>query len=90
MRSFHPLIQRVIDEFGERGDVQSKLHANMHTFGWSGSVTTYYEMYLVPLEALQNHPKSEVRHWARRTLSQMQKNILRERDSDEEHNAHYE
>jgi hypothetical protein len=47
--SFHPLVKRLLDEFGERDDVLRKLVQNMHTFGWTGSRTTYYALYEQPL-----------------------------------------
>ena len=44
-RGFHPIVKRLLDEFGEREDVRRQLHVNMHTFGWSGSVADYYALY---------------------------------------------
>ena len=35
-REFHPSIARLIDEFGERNDVQRQIEANIHSFGWMG------------------------------------------------------
>ncbi len=87
---FHPILRRIIDEFGDRAEVQSSLSANMHTFGWSGSMTTYYEMYQKPLATLRTHHKSEVRQWARRMSAQIERQIAHERDFDDEHEARYD
>jgi hypothetical protein len=86
---FHSTVQRIIDEFGEREDVQDALDTNMHTFGWSGSMTAYFEMYQKPLSALHEHPKLRVRQWARNMSSQIKQRIAHARDSDEEQDAHY-
>lgn len=88
--SFMPIVRRLIDEFGERDDVQKALVANMYTFGWSGSMTTYYELYKEPLAHLHNHAKSSVRKWAKRMSDQIEREIAREQDSDEEHEAQYD
>ena len=85
-----PIVRRLIDEFGERDDVQKALVANMYTFGWSGSMTTYYELYKEPLAHLHNHAKSSVRKWAKRMSDQIEREIAREQDSDEEHEAQYD
>lgn len=86
---FSSLIRRVIDDFGERDDVQSALEANMFTFGWSGSITTYYELYQQPLGALADHSKAGVRRWARKMSDQIARQITHEQDVDEEHDAQF-
>jgi hypothetical protein len=78
-----------MDEFGEREDVQRALVSNMYTFGWSGSVTTYYELYRQPLESLHNHPKAALRRWARKMSDQIVREIAQEHDADEEHDAEF-
>lgn len=89
-RTLLAIVRRLIDEFGEREDVQQALVANMYTFGWSGSMTTYYELYKEPLAGLRDHPKQEVRKWARKMSDQIEREISRELDSDEEHDAQYD
>lgn len=85
--SFHPLALRLIDEFGEREDVRSALVANMHTFGWSGSVSTYYALYVQPLKSLLQHPIGEVRRWASTSLTDMENEIATAKEEDEEQDA---
>jgi hypothetical protein len=88
--SFHPLIRRLLDEFGHRDDVRSQLNANMYTFGWSGSLSTYYERYRAPLAGLADHPVAAVRKWAKRTSQQLESQIRHELNSDEERSAAFE
>lgn len=89
-KRFSCLIQRIVDEFGERDDVQQALVGNMHTFGWSGSLTTYYELYEGPLTALHKHAKAAVRRWSKKMSDSMAKQIARAQDSDDEQSAQYD
>jgi len=87
---FTSTVRRLIDEFGERDDVQQALVANMHTFGWSGSLTTYYKRYEQPLTSLHKHPKAGVRRWARKISDSIAKQITQEQQSDDEQEAQYD
>ncbi len=89
-KRFSGLIMRIIDDFGERDDVQRALVSNMHTFSWSGSMTTYYELYEKPLEALHKHAKPAVRRWAKKMSDSMARQIAKEQDSDDEQSAQYD
>jgi len=86
----HPLVKRLLNEFGDREDVLSNLDRNMHTFGWSGSVTTYFALYHEPLRSLLAHPKEQVRKWARKTLQRIRLNIQSEKNREEEQEAMWE
>jgi hypothetical protein len=87
--AFHPLVMRLLNEFGDRDDVRRYLVQNMHTLGWSGSVTTYYGLYEQPLRTLSDHPIGAVRRWAQVTLTQMRKQIDSAKMEDEEQEAHW-
>ena len=80
----------LIDEFGEREDVQLAIDRNIHTFGWSGSITTYYEPYRRPLTALLRHKKAKVRRWARATLRRVENLLDEVRMREEERAAQWE
>ena len=62
----------------------------MHSFGWSGSLTSYFALYEPPLRALLEHPKGKVRRWARRTLRGLSESIKAARDQDDEWDAQWE
>jgi len=89
-RDLHPWMRRLIDRYGSRKDVQSAISGNMHTFGWTGSLTTYYALYQAPFESLKDSPDPEIRKWAKRTLASLQRDIDREATRDDEENAHWE
>lgn len=89
-KQFTDTVRRLIDEFGERDDVQRALVANMHTFVWSGSLTTYFELYEQPLASLHKHPKAAVRRWARKMSDSIAKQIAQERQSVDEQEAQYD
>jgi len=89
-QSFHPIVQRLLAEFGDNDAVLKKLLQNMYTFGWSGSLTTYYALYKAPLRTLETHPIGAVRRWAKKTLSGLERQIEDARNEDEEDKAQWE
>ena len=89
-RSLHPVMARLLDEFGEREDVQQAVGRNIGTFGWSGSTTTYYALYERPLNALLQHAKPKVRRWAKAMIRQLHREVDRARNFDEELDAQWE
>ena len=89
-RSLHPVIHRLIDEFGDRSDMLKAVSLNMGSFGWSGSVTNYFALYREPLRTLYDHPKWQVRRWAKAMLRHLDTWIENARNEDEERDAEWE
>ena len=89
-RSFHPVMARLLDEFGERDDVQEAVARNIHTFGWSGSTTIYFALYEKPFIALLRHPKPRVRRWAKAMIRQLRGAVEDARNFDDEQEARWE
>jgi transcriptional regulator with XRE-family HTH domain len=88
-RSFHPLMMRLLNEFGARDDVRCYLMQNMHSFGWSGSLTTYYALYEEPLRSLFEHPIGALRRWAKIAHTQMRKQVDSAKRDDDEQDAQW-
>ncbi|WP_315806360.1 MULTISPECIES: type II TA system antitoxin MqsA family protein [unclassified Bradyrhizobium] len=88
-RTFHPLVKRLLDEFGEREDVLRYLVQNMHSFGWTGSLTTYFALYEEPLQSLFEHPLGAVRRWAQVTHAHMRKQVEAAKSDDDEQDAQW-
>ena len=86
-RSLHPVMSRLIDEFGDRDDVWHAIGTNLNTFGWTGSTTAYYELFRGPFTLLEDHPTRKVRTWAKRMLRGIDSSIKSARDHDDEWNA---
>lgn len=86
-RSLHPVMSRLLDEFGDRKDVQEAIEHNMHHFGWLGSISTYFDLYKEPLGGLLKHPKPKLRRWAKAMLRQLDVAIKETRQADEEEEA---
>ena len=86
-RSLHPVIARLLDEFGDRKDVLQAVGSNIHNFSWSGSRTTYYAPYKEPLGKLLHHTKPEVRRWAKTMIHQLNDAVANARNEDEEREA---
>ena len=89
-QSLHPVVIRLFDEFGDRDDVLQAVSLNMENFSWSGSVTNYFTLYLEPLRTLHNHPKWQVRRWAKAMLRHLDTRIEHARNEDEEWEAQWE
>ena len=80
----HPIMSRLLDEFGERGDVQQAIESNLHTYGWSGSSATHYSRYREPLERLCSHRNSRVRQWAEKMGREVGSSIAHETTRERE------
>ena len=89
-QSLHPVVIRLFNEFGDRDGVLQAVSVNMENFKWSGSVTNYFTLYLEPLRTLHNHPKSQVRRWAKAMLRHLDTRIEHARNEDEEWEAQWE
>ena len=89
-RSLHPLMFRLLDEFGDREGVLQAVLDNMHNFTWSGSLASHFALYEEPLRALRDHPKPKVRRWARATLRGLAATIENLHDEEEERKARWE
>ena len=85
--TLHPVMARLLDEFGEREDVRRAIEDNIYTFGWAGSETTYYAQYEKPLGELSEHPQPAVAGWARSMRRRLQASLDRARNEDEEEEA---
>ena len=89
--SLHPVMARLLNNFGDRNDVRQAAALNIHNFSWSGPLTSYYKLYTTPLTTLRDqHPKPKVRLWARYMLRTLSDRIDDARSVDEEQEARQE
>ena len=88
--SLHPVMSLLLDEFGDRDDVQQAVGRNIHTFGWYGSRATYFTHFEKPLDKLRSHPKLKVRLWARRLLRELHDHLDTARNQDAERQSQWE
>ena len=89
-RSLHPVMIRLLDEFGDREGVLQAVLGNMYTFSWSGSLASHFALYEEPLRTLRDHPKPKVRRWATTTLRGLAATIENAHDEEEERKARWE
>ena len=89
-RSLHPVMIRLLDEFGDREGVLQAMLDNMHTFSWSGSLASRFALFEEPLRTLRNHSKPKVRRWATSTLRGLAATIENAHDEEEEREARWE
>ena len=89
-RSLHPVVIRLFNEFGNRDNMLQAITCNMENFGWSGPLMNYYGLYREPLRTLHDHPKWQVRRWAKTMLRHLDTRIEHARNEDEERDAQWE
>ena len=89
-QSLHPVMVRLVDEFGNREGVLQAMLDNMHNFTWSGSLASHFALYEEPLRALRDHPKPKVRRWARATLRGLGARVETVHEEEEERKARWE
>ena len=80
----HPVMLRLIDGFGERGDVQEAFESNLHTTGVVSSLADHYASHEAAIGLLREHGTPEVGRWARRLSRELRRHIARERTHEEE------
>ena len=85
--SLHPVMTRLLDEFGHRQGVLAAVRRNMGSFSWMGFSTSVLHLYREPLAVLQDHVKREVRKWARAELRDVEDRIQRAKAMDAEWKA---
>ena len=83
----HPVTACLLDEFGERREVQRALESNIHTYSWSGSSAHHYSRYTEPLERLRSHRNPRVRRWAEKMRREVEHCVRRETNRDREREA---
>lgn len=90
VRSLHPVVVRLLDEFGDRNDVLQAFACKMENFGWIGPLSNYYGLYREPLRTLRDHPKRQVHRWAKTMLRHIDARIESARNKGEERDAEWE
>ena len=80
----HPVTKRLLDEFGERGDVLDGLESNIPGSVWHGSLADALVPYKKPLMSIRNHKKEPVRQWADETLEKIDSQIENIRREEKE------
>lgn len=71
-RELHPVMSKLLDQFGSRKGVLEAVSRNMGSFSWTGSATNRVRLYREPLVALQGHSNQDVRKWAKAELGALE------------------
>ena len=87
IRSLHPVLVRLLDEFGDRSGVVEAVERNLNSFRWVGSVAPYFKAHIEPLKVLRTHPRKKVRRWASGALRRIEERINDARNEDQEQAA---
>ena len=87
--ALHPVMARLLDEFGTREDVQEAVGMNVHTYSWTGSSANYYKPYKETFSRMSNDPDrpSSLRRWAKRMVRELRQAISHATVRDQEMEA---
>ena len=88
-RSLHPVMVRLLNEFGDGQGVLHAIAGNIRAFG-SGPLTSYFALYEEPLGTLRDHPTLKVRRWAKVMLRELSAMKESARNENEEWDARWE
>lgn len=88
--AFGELFMFMLDEYGSDKYVLSGLHANLHTFSWTGSPIPLFEDNIECLKPLLNHKRESVRIWAQNCIDEYKDEIKRETSQEEFMRMHYD
>ena len=91
--SVHPVMVRLLEDFGDRENVTSALIRNISSGGWSGSIEAFhqkkYEKKREPIKLLLEHPHKNVRRWAKDALDKIQTMLEQARNWDAHSQARF-
>lgn len=79
----------LLDNFADDKTVLEGIHANLHSFSWSGSIIPYHERNIFCFGQLLNHSNSIVRDWANECLDSEKKELNRELGNEEFDSMYY-
>lgn len=82
--SIHPIIQHILDNFGQSDSVIQSMRMNLGTFSWTGSMVPLYERRIKVIESLLKHPIEKVRIWAEHYIEDLRAMIITEKRIEEE------
>ncbi|MFC0263705.1 hypothetical protein [Fontibacter flavus] len=81
---WHPYAKRLIDDFGHIKEVLISLNSNMGTFSWTGSLVPLLEAQKELFLSIKNHEIQLVSEWVMGNLDNIDEQIKRERNRDQE------
>lgn len=87
--SFSNIMLWIIDNYGTQKIVLDGIHANIHSFGWTGSVIELFKHHKMCMEKLLNHKNLEVRNWASMCIKEFDSEIQREVQQEDYMRLHY-
>ena len=86
----HPVIIRLLEDFGDRKDVTQAINENMCPRIFWGSQAAFYEKNLEPVKHLLEHSNGNVRRWAKVTLRRIQIDVEQARVDDADREARFQ
>lgn len=86
---FSQIIMWLIDNFGDDKRVLEGIHANLHSFQWTGSLIPYYNRNIACFKQLLTHQNVKVHDWAKTCLELEERDLKQELGNEEFDVMHY-
>ncbi len=86
----HPIMIRLIEEFGDCKNVTDAVYSSMGSKVWIGTEESLWAVYRQPLEELLANSSPNIRRWAKATLRRMERESQDAHGRDEEWKARVE
>ena len=83
-QSWSPFAKFLLDEYGDKADVIDALSTNLGQFSWTGRLSDYFEQTKKLVEQLIDHKHKNVRDFAEREISHLDKRLQNERQREKE------
>lgn len=90
VNSFAPLFLWLLENFGDKKEVLQNLHANMHSFSWTGSPIGLYATMKRCLENINVALSPLVSSWVEKCKKELDQEIQAERSQDDYMKLRYE
>lgn len=86
---FNHILIWLIDSFTADKSLLSSIHANIHSFQWTGSLIPYFTRNIFCFKKLLSHPNQNVQNWAKECIETEQRELEQEQKREEFEAMHY-
>ena len=83
-QSWSPFARLLLDEYGDKTNVTDALSMNLGQFSWTGNLSDYFEQIKRFMKQLTDHKHKNVRDFAEREISHLDKMIQNQKQREKE------
>ena len=83
-QALHPIMRRMLDEFGTREDVREAVISNLHCYTIHTERSKYFGAHIPVFRSLEAHSERDVRQWAGRVVRDLERTVEKSMERQEE------